>query len=225
MKHAHFGVHRPPPLQAVMLTIMAAWGAAAFGAPLSFDDAFGTRGEPATLHYQASYLERGTRHRLRVWRDADRRLKRSTDEVLETYVFKPNRTPEFQMVVLDKKRMIRTDIQRTHLIRIGNFTDWFDLAHGLKHPIGAHHIQALAEHSSSEKPLKPCQWYGLTQGNSSTQVCWSSTYKLPMLIENANQQVIWKVDAISTAPIQPEVFQINDVGYVKNNADTDIERD
>lgn len=208
----------------IMLAMMVAAGNA-HSATLTFNDAFGTKGEPQNLHYQASYVQNGQSHQLSVWRQADRRLKRSTDEVLETYVFRQSDPAEFEMVVLDKKRMMRTDINRTNLIRIGQFTDWFDLAHGLKHPMGAHQIHLAPTYKGATAPLKPCKWFEVQQTTSTTRVCWSSAYKLPMLMENTSGQVIWQIQSISTASIQPEVFQISDVGYVKNNANTDIERD
>jgi hypothetical protein len=225
LKHIITVIKPRLPLLSVMLAMTACCGLSAFSATLTFNETFSTKGEPKSLQFTANYVQNGKNHQLSVWRDSDRRLKRSTDDVLDTFAFKPSKQAEFEMVVLDKKRMIRTDINRTNLMRIGNFTDWFDLGHGLKHPMGPHEIKTLPAYASTVPPVKPCRWHELTQGASTTRICWSSTFKLPMLMENATGQIIWKVDTVSMAPIEPNVFQINDAGFVKNDANNDIDRD
>ena len=73
----------------------------------------------------ASYVVQGQAHRLEVWRDGDVHLKRRTDDRVEIVVLRPAGDTEWKMTVLDLKRRIRTDVDRTNLIRIGRFGDWF----------------------------------------------------------------------------------------------------
>ena len=106
----------------------------------TFEQIFSEKGEPSALHYQAVFTAKGAEHHLEVWRDGEQRLKRRTDEAIETYAFRKPGDPEFHMSILDMKKRIHTRIDRTNLYRIGNFTDWFDLAHGLKHPMGEYRV-------------------------------------------------------------------------------------
>ena len=72
-----------PGLRLAALCVAAAVPLAATGAGLRFDQAFSDRGEPRTLHYQAEFTAGGVQHRVEVWRDGARRLKRRTDEVVQ----------------------------------------------------------------------------------------------------------------------------------------------
>jgi hypothetical protein len=192
---------------------------------LTFEQAFATGGEPRALHYRALFTSNGAEHHLEVWRDGDRRLKRSTDNTIETYVFRQPGSAEFQMSVLDKKKKIHTRIGRTNLYRIGNFTDWFDLAHGLKHPVGAYRITKAEAPDAAPKDIKGCQWYDLTQNNRTTHICWNGRTKLPMVIQVQSGEVLWKLTDVDTKPIPAATFAIHDEGYVRNDANEDIEAD
>ncbi|MDE2367343.1 MAG: hypothetical protein KGN16_00090 [Burkholderiales bacterium] len=144
--------------------LVAAWaalavptkaGAAATPPALTFEQAFSHRGEPTALHYRARYGRPGASHSHEVWRDGERRLVRRTDNAIETHVAHRPGDPQFQVVVLDLRRKTEKRIARDDLYRIGNFTEWFDLAHGLGHPRAEYHLTAVAAPTGAPRPLAP----------------------------------------------------------------------
>jgi len=192
---------------------------------LKFEQVFSDKGEPAALHYQAEFISKGTKHQLEVWRDGSRKLKRRTDDAVETYAFRKPGDSEFQMSVLDLQKKIHTQIDRTNLYRIGNFTDWFDLAHGLKHPMGEYQLAKTPAPAGAANSIKDCQWYDLTQSNRITHICWSEQSRLPLVIQAQDGNVVWRVAALDMKPIQAKTFVIHDEGFVHNDANQDIEKD
>jgi hypothetical protein len=191
---------------------------------LRFEQVFGDHGEPPALHYRARYGQPGASHRLEVWRDGERRLVRRTDDAIETHVARRPGDPGFQMVVLDLRRKIETRIARDDLYRIGNFTDWFDLAHGLRHPKAAYRLTASAAPRGA-RPIEACRWYTLVQGGNSTALCWSAGARLPLLMFDNAGQVVWQVTAIERKAAPAAVFEVRDFGFVRNDVDHDISND
>ena len=211
-------------LQAVFVAgIVAAAGCQA--ADLDFDKTFNIRGEARQLNYRATYVVNGSAHQMEVWRDRDQRLKRRTDDKLETYLFKPPRQAEWQMVVLDLQRKMRTDIDRTNLYRIGHFTDWFSMSHALVRPTGTYSLTALSAAPNGAKPLSACRWYALNQGGAVSHICWSGELHLPLLITDVGGNTLWRVTAASKRPLPATVFAVNDTGFVRNDANADIKTD
>jgi hypothetical protein len=211
-------------LAAVGLTTLSASGAAR---PLSFEQAFDDRNEPASLHFTVRYLVGEQAHQLEVWRQGQTKLRRVTDGILETYAFRSRANdPEFRMTVLDRQRRISTRIDRTNLYRVGNFTDWFDLAHGLKYPKQRYVVTRIAAPAGATAPVDRCDWYALEVDGASRSICWSRKYRLPLLIyAAADRPPLWQVTTVSTAPVGDEVYAIEDAGYVKNDANRDIADD
>ena len=203
--------------------IMAA--AATQAADLDFDKTFTVAGEARQLHYRATYSAGGSAHQVAIWRDRDLRLKRRTDDQLETHVFKPKNQSEWQMVVLDLPRKIRTDIDRSNLYRIGHFTDWFSMSHALARPTGAYRLTALSAAPGSEAALSACRWYALERAGVLNHVCWSSQWRLPLLITDASGKTQWKVTAVSKSALPAAAFALNDAGFVHNDANADIQTD
>ena len=70
----------------------------------TFEQIFSEKGEPGTLHYQAVFTAKGAEHHLEVWRDGEQRLKRRTDEAIETYVFRKPGDSEFHMSILGHEK-------------------------------------------------------------------------------------------------------------------------
>ncbi len=192
---------------------------------LKFEQIFSDKGEPPSLHYLAEFSSKGTQHQLELWRDGERRLKRRTDDSVEIYAFRKPDDSEFRLSILDLKRHIHTRVDRTNLYRIGNFTDWFDLAHGLKHPKGVYQLVPASAPQGETKPLTACQWYDLTQQQRTTHVCWSLKKHIPMIIQAQNLEVLWRVTALDQKPVLETHFVIHDEGFVQNDANQDIEND
>lgn len=192
---------------------------------IAFDRAFSDRDEPASLHYRAVFSARGSEHRMEVWRDGQRRIKRRTDDAVEIYAWREPGQAEFSLSILDLNRRIHTRVDRGNLYRIGSFTDWFDLAHGLRHPPGDYRIAEVRAAVDAPAAIGACRWYALTQGARTDRICWSSRDRLPLLIQAADGQVVWKVVQVDRAPIAARTFDIHDEGFVRNDANQDIERD
>ena len=183
-------------------------GAHAAAAP-DFDHVFSTRGEPAATHFQATYVAGGTEHHVEVWRDGERRIRRRTDDKAESFATRKAGSPDYRLAVLD----------------LDQFTDWFDLGHGLRHPKGDYRLVPAATPHGAEHPIGACTWVALVQGPQTTHVCWSALAKLPLLIQAADGRTVWRVTRVDHKPLPDKVFAIHDEGFIRNDANADIERD
>lgn len=201
------------------------FAASSQAAGLDFDKTFNDKGESRQLHYQATYSLDGKTHQVDIWRDRNQQLKRRTDDAVETFIFKPAKQTEWSMIVLDLKRKIRTDIDRTNLYRIGHFTDWFSLSHSLSRPTAQYQLSTTTTPVLEEKPISACTWYSLSRNNQESKICWSKNLHLPLVIADHNNQVQWRVTNANTKNIAASAFQIQDQGFVRNNANEDIQAD
>lgn len=192
---------------------------------LDFDKVFNDKAEPAQVYFQASYQLGADKHEVQVWRDRSQRLKRRTDDALETFIFKQPREVEWSMVVLDLKRKIRTDIDRTNLYRIGHFTDWFSMSHALSRPTAAYQLTTANKPLPEAKAVDNCTWYSLTRNGVESKICWSKKYRLPLLITDSEAHVQWRVTSVSSKAIATSNFDIQDQHFVRNNANEDIHAD
>lgn len=192
---------------------------------LRFEQAFDAGGGPAMLHYQASYSAAGAPHRVEVWRDGEVRVRRRTDGRIEVHASRAAGSADFAVSILDLEKRIHTSVSRDNLYRIGSFTDWFDLAHGLRHPRGPYRLASIAAPPEAGTPLQPCAWFELAQGGQASRICWNARDRVPMLIMSGDGQVVWRIDALDRGPLAPEVFAIRDEGYLRNDANQDIEPD
>lgn len=211
--------------QVFFFVVAASASSVAISANLDFDKTFTTRDEPQQVHYAVEYTLNGQTHHSETWRDRDRRILRRTDDRLETHVAKEAREVEWHMVVLDLTRKIRTDIDRTNLLRIGQFTDWFSLSHGLTRPSGAYTLKVADVGQSSVRPVAACRWYDLKRGDSESRICWSSRLHLPIVITDRDGQPQWQVTSVDTRTLPPSVFAMHDDGFVRINASQDINAD
>ena len=225
MKHAFPCCNWTQGLRITTLCVAIAVSFDVLANELKFEQIFSVKGEPVTLHYQAEFTVKNGKHQMDVWRDGDQRVKRRTDDEIETYAFRKSGDPEFYMSILDMKKHIHTRIDRTNLYRVGNFTDWFGLAHGLKHPMGAYQIVKSLAPDDSPKAIEACQWYDLNQNSQTTRICWSTQNRIPLLIQTQHGGVVWRVTSLDRKAISAEIFEINDQGFIQNDANQDIERD
>ena len=211
-------------LRACTLALAAPWAGAATS--LDFDKVFTDRAEPAQTHYRATYRLGTGEHRIEVWRDRELRVKRRTDDAIETLVARPAGALEWSMTVLDLKHRIRTDVARTNLYRIGHFTDWFALAHSLARPVGPYTLSALPRTDvPSAQPVAACRWFALTQGTHTSKICWSTRQRVALVITDATDAVQWQVTSIDSRPLPETVFSVDDRGFVRNDANQDIQAD
>ena len=200
-------------------------GAASPARGVDFDQAFDIHSQPKQGHFVASYVAQGQAHRLEVWRDGDVHLKRRTDDRVEIVVARPADDTEWNMTVLDLERRIRTEVARTSLIRIGHFADWFGLAHGVAHPVGAYALAPIAAPARVPVPVAACRWYRLTQGERSSKICWSKAHGLALALTDGEDRVQWQVTSVDAKPLPADTFVIDDRGFVRNDANEDIKAD
>jgi len=211
---------------AAVTLFAAAPSGAAVGAPksLDFDTVFSAHGEPSFLHYGVMFVSKGAVHHMALWRDRDRLLRRDTDAAITTFAVHTPGDPAYQMIALDRKRRISTRISRESLYRIGAFTDWFDLTHGLRHPKIAYTLTTGAAPAAMPRVPSPCAWYDLVQGGRLTHICWDAQARVSELIVSAGH-LVWRVVALDRKPIAASVFVVDDQGYVHDDADHDIDKD
>lgn len=191
---------------------------------LDFEQVFAAVNEPATLRFKAVYEDARGKHMLEVSREGQHRLRRHTDNVLDVLAVRQG-DEELQLTVLDHARRIRTDVSRTSLYRVGEFTDWYALAHGIRKPAGAYALTRLTRAPMGEAPVLACRWYALVSEGKASNVCWSEAYRLPMVITDATGHARWKVTAVDTRPLPPSAFQLDDHDYIRVHADEDIRGD
>lgn len=211
-------------LRLVTFCVAAAAVVSAQAKEPTFEQAFSAKGEPASLHYEVQVLSRGAERHQEIWRDANR-VRRRTDNDTDMYAFKEPGDSEFRLSILDHKRHIRNIIDRTNLARLGTFTDWYDLGHGLRHPVGDYQLTRASAPDKAPQTISGCQWYDLTANQRTNHVCWSSQLRIPLVIMSPDNAVVWRVTAADRKPIPAAIFAINDAGYIRNDANDDIEND
>lgn len=192
----------------------------------TFESAFSAQGEPPTLHFTVKYAARDGLHTMQVWRDGESRLRRRTDDAVDTYVIRDASDPtDYQMIVVDYDKRITTRIDRNNLVRLGRFSDWFDLSHGLRHPVGAYRIVPAEAPPNTDAPLSSCRWYGIEQAGETHRVCWSEKDRLPLVIWSGAQGVVWRVTAVDRERLPRDTFQLHDAGFVRNDANAELDND
>lgn len=211
-----------------LATATATVAAPALGAAppsLDFDTVFATAKEPRQLHYKVMYRTGDGIHRLEIWRDGTVRLKRVTDGRVTTLVSHNPRTADFAMQVIDPRKHTSTRVDRASLYRIGNFTEWFDLAHGLRHPKGSYRLVTRPPLMLMPKTPAACRWYDLKEAERTTSICWDRLNAVPLLIASGPGHPIWRVESIDQSNFNRGVFQANDRGFIHDDATRDIQND
>lgn len=192
----------------------------------SFDTVFAAGGEPAFLHATVLFAGGGATHRMELWRDHERRVLRATDGRITTLATR-TRGAGYDLVVLDHGRHTSTRISRDNLYRIGAFTDWFDLGHGLRHPHGPYRLAVTTASVPATLPatVGPCRWYDLAQPGGVAHLCWSARDRFPLLIATDRWTPVWRVVSLGRRAVPAARFALDDRGYVRNDADRDVEGD
>jgi len=203
-------------------TISLGWVAQA--AALDFDRTFESADQQRHSHYIANYRLQDGEHRVEVWREGDVRVRRRTDDAIETFLTRPADSVEWTMTILDLRRKVRTDVDRTHLLRVGHFTDWFAQAHSLTRPRGNYRLDAVGA-ADGVTPIAACRWYRLTLADHASTICWSAAHGVPLVVIDQNNDIVWRVSELSSGPPGPEVFTIEDAGFARNDANEDIRGD
>jgi hypothetical protein len=179
-----------------------------------------------SLHYTALCQARDGGHRMEAWVDQGMRVKRVSDGKLETHAQRADaHEPEYAMTVLDHERRIATRITRTNLFQLGNFTDWFELAHALRVPRGEYELARTTAPAGVPQAIASCDWYRLAQDGHAVTLCWSEAAALPLVILAESGREVWRVTQLERGPVPASVFEVHDEGFVRNDANSDLERD
>ena len=205
--------------------LLAALALAAGAGQLSFEQAFPVAATPVASHAVVLYRSGGGAHRLELWRDGERRLRRDTDGRLTSLAAHRPGEAGYRLDLFDRARRIHTVVDRDSLYRVGRFTDWRDLAHGLRHPAGAYRVREVPAPSTGGRPIAPCRWYALEQGTARSTICWSAAEGLPLAILDASGRSTWRVTALDHRPLAAATFHVDARGYVLNDAAADISGD
>jgi hypothetical protein len=171
-----------------VLCILQTLSAQADGASSIWEAAFPIAAAPAHVYFRALYIDGlGQSHILEVWRDADRRLRRKTDDAIDLYVtMKASGEPDYHIV--DHKRGAVIHADRLTLYRMGRFSGWLGLAHVLDAPRGAYTVTSLPKAPAS-KSTGQCAWFRLEVAEpvrTLNDVCWSARWGLPLEINSTD---------------------------------------
>jgi hypothetical protein len=203
---------------------IGAWQACATASPqLAFDEVFDTRDAPRWLHYRVEYRDAAGPHRLEVWRDAGRQLKRVTDERIETYAVALEN--DMRLAIVDRQRGTLTVADRATLMRLGLFVDPFGQAHGVARPMGAYALEATGR--TEEVSGRRCTVWRLTPAPSSapSDVCWDRTAGVPLVIRDAEGVDQWRVIALDEAAIDEALFAPPKAGLAVNDLNRELAPD
>jgi hypothetical protein len=216
-------------LTAGLLCLLCASTVRAEDASSQWEQSFPTRNAPRQAYFRAGYRdELGRTHRLEVWREADLRLRRKTDEAIDLYVEKSRSGEyEYRLIDHDRKLLIRAD--RTTLYRVGIFSDWIGLAHVLNTPRSGYRVTEAVRQSPASLRGE-CVWKRLEllmPVPSTSEVCWSSAWGLPLEIGAQGGKDGWQsrfsVQEVGTFAPKPEIFAVAREGLVEIDADPDAE--
>jgi hypothetical protein len=188
---------------------------------IEWDRAFRTTTAPTQVHFRARYMDAlGALHRLEVWRDADRRLRRRTDDRLDLYVERAA-DGEYRYWLVDHARAIVLSGDRTSLYRIGSFSDWAGLAHVLSPPRNRYLVRRSLR-AAEATPHGPCLWYDLeVASHVPHRVCWSEALGLPFMIETMAGASQFRIEELDSQDISSGVFSLSSNGYLRIDADRD----
>jgi hypothetical protein len=185
---------------------------------LSWESTFAARAP--LVHLVAHYEDSSGPHRLELWRAADGRLRRDTDNALTLLVtHAPSGEPRYR--VYDHDRRLAITVSRSSLHRVGLFSDLQSLAHVVNRPIG--HYTITDEKRREKNRIGDCHWFALAAPPDSPpqHVCYSTRWGVPLLIRNAEGNVRFEVHAIDTAVADGSFIPVA-AGYGEIDADSDI---
>lgn len=196
-----------------------ALAAAPAAAPVTWDEAFGG-GRPA-LHVTARYPDaQGRAQTLEFWRDASGRVVRRTGSRAELRLT-PALDGEDSYQLLNLQRRTAFDVHRVNLFRVGVFTDRWSVQHLLDKPAGAYTLTRLTA-APAVTPAGPCVWWTLSAAGKVSEVCWSRSSGVPLLLRSGGRTVlsVTKVEALGRFPAAalPE-------GWQEYDADEDLAPD
>jgi len=195
---------------------------------VEWDKAFPTRSAPENVYFRARYSDHGgNNHQLQVWRQADVRLRRTTDNAIDLYVEK-DAHGDYAYEVVDHARQVIINADRTTLYRIGTYSDWLGLAHVLNTPRGGYRIEQSAN-APNVTPNGECRWYRLDTelpSSHANEICWSERWGLPLEIRVRTDADAWvtrfTIEEVRAFDPDPNIFKAEN-GFLHIDATPDEE--
>jgi hypothetical protein len=176
-----------------------------------------------SIYFEARYIDaRGVEHHQQVWREGSSRLRRVTDDRLDLTVERDT-DGEYQYRLGDRARHIMILADRTSLYRVGIFSDWEGLAHGLSEPRGPYEL-ATPGGALELSGIARCAWTTMTMKTdfqSTNRICWSADWGVPISIQikRGNDWVTqFAIMEVRTFEPSDATFQIDGIGYVEIDA-------
>jgi hypothetical protein len=176
-----------------------------------------------SIYFQASYFDAsGVEHRQEVWREGARRLRRVTDDRIDLAVER-DADGEYQYRLADRERHIMVLADRTSLYRAGIFSDWEGLAYGLQEPRARYEL-ATSGGALERSGIAPCTWTTMTMmtdSQSTSRICWSNEWGLPISIHikrGTDWVTQFAITEVRTFEPSAATFQVDGVGYVEIDA-------
>jgi hypothetical protein len=195
------------------------------GAQVTWDEAFPTTSAPPNVYFQARYRDaRGERHRLQVWREANARLRRKTDEVIDVSVER-DLSGRYVYRLADRGTNTVVAADRSILSRAGLFLDWRGLAHVLDVPRGSYRIARIAV-APQETAHGPCVWFRVETTQPSpavSDICWSGRWGLPLIIRapGAGEMDHFRIEEVRTFVPDASTFAVSTEGLVRIDSGPD----
>jgi hypothetical protein len=195
------------------------------GAQVAWDEAFPTASAPPNVYFQARYRDaRGERHRLQVWREADARLRRKTDEVIDVSVER-DLSGRYVYRLADRGSNTVVAADRSIFYRAGLFLEWRGLAHVLDVPRGSYQTARMAV-APQETAHGPCAWFRLETTQPSpdaSEICWSSRWGLPLIIRapGAGDTDHFRIEEVRTFAPDASTFALSHEGLLRIDAGPD----
>lgn len=168
---------------------------------------------PAYTHYRARVVDgAGKAHRLEVWRDGDRRVRRLTDDRVE--MFAERRANGVALVVHDRgsQRTYTADAQE--MLGMGRTIHWTDVAYGLRLPVvdaaGGPPLTGGQEVRTKVPGVESCQEYTVGTGRQRFSFCWSAALKLPVTVKTGRGVTLFQLEEASTEALPATIFEAPD---------------
>lgn len=179
---------------------------AAAGTPSRWEAIFSADGAPP-VHARVRYRDAGgAEHSLELWRTA-RALRRDTDGALSVVVER-RAGGDDQYHVVQRAGGRAYDVSRDALYRMGTFPDWMQLATLLARPRGDVRVTRLAR-DAEKTAAGSCRWYEAATATTHERICWSTTLRLPLVVEREAGGAwsrVATVDSARPGPIAAATF-------------------
>lgn len=197
----------------------AALPAGAEAPKATFERTFSLAGAPKALHAKVKlYDAEGKAHALELWREGDRRVRRSLDGAVDTIGTRSGE--DFSLAIVDKKQRRAFVASRASLARLGAFESWHALASMLAKPRGDVVIASTSK-APSRVAGEACAWIHVSAPSGASDVCWSAAKKLPLRVERDGKPAL-EVTSVETTPIPASTFELDRTGLRVVNADEDL---